>query len=119
MQPRFTAAADRHSSWSPSVNPAKLDWANLARYGADNASLPDADPSETRVMFMGDFITDGWGRSKRSGEFFPGKLYVNRGISGQTTPQMLVRFEQDVVHLHPAVVVKAAIARALAGRKPH
>jgi lysophospholipase L1-like esterase len=55
------------------------------------------------VVFLGDSITDSWGR--HYGQFFPGKPYVNRGISGQTTPQMLLRFQQDVLALHPAVVV--------------
>lgn len=82
-----------------------LDWPNLGRYRAENAALPPPARGEKRVVFLGDSITDNWGRVKDCGEFFPGKPYINRGISGQTTPQMLVRFEQDVVHLHPAVVV--------------
>jgi acyl-CoA thioesterase I len=70
-------------------------------------------PAETRVVFMGDSITEGWGMkatatSPARGEFFPGKPYVNRGISGQTTPQMLVRFRQDVILLKPKVVVLLA-----------
>jgi lysophospholipase L1-like esterase len=67
------------------------------------------------VVFFGDSITDAWGRSPTTGEFFPGKPYVNRGISGQTTPQMLVRFQQDVVHLHPAAVVILAGTNDIAG----
>ena len=62
------------------------DWANLGRYRADNASVTVPAAGEKRVVFMGDSITDAWGRSY--GKFFPGKPYVNRGISGQTTPQM-------------------------------
>jgi lysophospholipase L1-like esterase len=58
---------------------------------------------EQRVVFLGDSIADAWGR--HHGKFFPGKPYINRGISGQTTPQMLVRFQQDVIALHPSVVV--------------
>ena len=92
-----------------------LDWANLARYRSANAALTTAAPGDKRVVFMGDSITDGWGRSQGTGEFFPGKPYVNRGISGQTTPQMLVRFEQDVVHLHPAAVVILAGTNDIAG----
>lgn len=84
------------------------DWPNLARYQKDNAKVQPPAANEDRVVFMGDSITDGWGR--RTGDFFPGKPYINRGISGQTTPQMLVRFRQDVVNLHPkAVVINAGI----------
>jgi acyl-CoA thioesterase I len=79
------------------------DWPNFARYRDDNAKLPPPARDERRVVFMGDSITDGWGR--RTNSFFTGKPYVNRGISGQTTPQMLVRFRADVVALKPAVVV--------------
>ncbi len=79
------------------------DWPNFARYRDDNAKLPPPAKDEKRVVFMGDSITDGWGR--RTNSFFTGKPYVNRGISGQTTPQMLVRFRADVVALKPAVVV--------------
>ena len=81
------------------------DWANLARYRAANAALPVPAAGEQRVVFMGDSITDIWGRHPGTGQFFPGNPYINRGISGQTTPQMLVRFQQDVVHLRPAAVV--------------
>ena len=91
------------------------DWANLGRYRAENAALPPAPPGEKRVVFFGDSITDGWGRSPGTGAFFPGKPYVNRGISGQTTPQMLVRFQQDVVQLHPSVVVILAGTNDIAG----
>ncbi|MGH9682974.1 MAG: SGNH/GDSL hydrolase family protein [Candidatus Acidiferrales bacterium] len=89
------------------------DWAFLAKYrDADNELSPPA-PSEARVVFMGDSITEGWGQegtptSPDRAEFFPGKPYVNRGISGQTTPQMLVRFRQDVIDLKPKVVVLLA-----------
>jgi len=79
------------------------DWANLARYRDDNAKLQAPAPGEMRVVFMGDSITDGWGR--KYGEFFPGKPYVNRGISGQTTPQMLIRFRPDVINLNARAVV--------------
>jgi lysophospholipase L1-like esterase len=91
-----------------------LDWPQLARYHADNAALPAPTPGEPRVVFYGDSITDGWGRVR--GVFFPGKTnYINRGISGQTTPQMLVRFQQDVVHLKPAVVIVLAGTNDIAG----
>ena len=93
---------------------AKLnDWAQLGRYRADNATLPAPAAGERRVVFYGDSITDAWARNPDG--FFPGKNYVGRGISGQTTPQMLVRFQQDVVHLKPAVVVILAGTNDVAG----
>src|SRR5580704_18971445 len=82
------------------------DWAFLAKYKAANAALGAPAPNENRVVFMGDSITEGWGQKNPDrGEFFPGKPYLNRGISGQTTPQMLVRFRDDVIALKPKVVV--------------
>lgn len=90
------------------------DWPALDRYRADNARLAPPKPAEQRVVFYGDSITDGWAHSDGS-VFFPGKPYVNRGISGQTTPQMLVRFRQDVIDLHPAAVVILAGTNDIAG----
>jgi acyl-CoA thioesterase-1 len=89
------------------------DWPFLAKFREANGLLPQPSPGEARVVFMGDSITEGWGlkatpASPARGEFFPGKPYINRGISGQTTPQMLVRFRQDVVLLKPKVVVLLA-----------
>lgn len=81
----------------------KTDWASLKRYGADNKQLRPVTGHEKRVVFMGNSITEGW--LKADSAFFAGKPYINRGISGQTTPQMLVRFRQDVIELKPAVVV--------------
>jgi lysophospholipase L1-like esterase len=89
------------------------DWANLGRYHVDNASIALPAAGESSVVFMGDSITDGWGR--KYGKFFPGKPYVNRGISGQTTPQMLIRFRPDVIALNPKVVVILAGTNDLAG----
>jgi lysophospholipase L1-like esterase len=89
------------------------DWPLLARYAKDNATYPLLKPGEKRVVFMGDSITDAWGRP--IGEFFPGKGYINRGISGQTTPQMLVRFRADVIALKPTVVVILAGTNDIAG----
>ena len=89
------------------------DWANLGRYREENAKLPPPAAGEARVVFMGDSITDGWGR--KYGQFFPSKPYVNRGISGQTTPQMLIRFRPDVVNLKPKVVVILAGTNDIAG----
>ena len=89
------------------------DWAFLAKYRDADKALPAPAPGETRVVFMGDSITEGWGMkatatSPARGEFFPRKPYVNRGISGQTTPQMLVRFRQDVIDLKPKAVALLA-----------
>jgi acyl-CoA thioesterase I len=89
------------------------DWADLQRYRSENARLGPVPEGEQRVVFYGDSITDFWGR--RTGTFFPGKRYINRGISGQTTPQLLVRFQQDVVHLNPAVVLVLAGTNDIAG----
>jgi len=87
------------------------DWAGLGRYRAADLALPATEPG--RVVFYGDSITDAW--TLNGGSFFPGKPYVNRGISGQTTPQMLVRFRQDVVDIHPEAVVILAGTNDLAG----
>jgi lysophospholipase L1-like esterase len=89
------------------------DWANLARYRAENARLVPPKPGERRVVFMGNSITEGWARHFPT--MFPGKPYVGRGIGGQTTPQMLVRFRQDVIALEPAVVVILAGTNDIAG----
>ena len=93
---------------------AQHDWPNLTRYRAANAKLAPPAPDEKRVVFMGDSITDAWAEP-RFGGFFPGKPYVNRGISGQTTPQMLIRFRPDVIALAPKVVVILAGTNDLAG----
>jgi lysophospholipase L1-like esterase len=90
------------------------DWPNLGRYRDANAKVAPPAPGENRVVFMGDSITDGWGRSPGA-PFFPGKPYINRGISGQTTPQMLVRFRPDVIDLKPKIVVTLAGTNDLAG----
>src|SRR5215510_8160112 len=89
------------------------DWPNLARYRDADSQVPPPTPGESRVLFMGDSITDGWGR--KYGKFFPGKPYINRGISGQTTPQMLIRLRPDVIALRPAVVVILAGTNDIAG----
>jgi lysophospholipase L1-like esterase len=90
------------------------DWPNLARYREDNARLTPPANGEKRVVFMGDSITDAWAQP-RFGGFFPGKPYVDRGISGQTTPQMLIRFRPDVIALQPKVVVILAGTNDIAG----
>lgn len=88
------------------------DWAGLIRYGSENAELPKLKPDEERVVFLGDEITAAWGQG--DAQFFPGKPYLNRGIAGQTTPQMLVRFRQDVIKLQPKAVVILAGANDIA-----
>ena len=110
---------------APQDDPAKLktdleraqkqlqDWPNLARYRSDNATIKPAASGEQRVVLMGDSITDGWGRNY--GKFFPGKPYINRGISGQTTPQMLIRFRPDVIAHKPRAVVILAGTNDIAG----
>ena len=87
------------------------DYGQLARYRDANAALEPPAPGENRVVFFGDSITDSW----KLGDYFPGKPYLNRGIGGQTTPQMLVRFRQDVINLHPKVVVILAGTNDIAG----
>jgi lysophospholipase L1-like esterase len=89
------------------------DWPALGRYRDANNQLEPPAAGEDRVVFMGDSITDGWGN--QYGKFFPGKPYVNRGISGQTTPQMLIRFRPDVIALKPKAVVILAGTNDIAG----
>lgn len=98
---------------------ACLDWVaadfgRLSRYAAANALLGPPDPAAPRVVFFGDSITDGWS-NPAAGAFFPGKPYVNRGIGGQTTTQMLLRFRDDVIALRPRVVVILAGTNDVAG----
>jgi lysophospholipase L1-like esterase len=90
------------------------DGPNLARYAEANSALVARAKLELRVVFMGDSITDAW-VSPQFGGFFPGKPYVDRGISGQTTPQMLIRFRPDVIALQPKVVVILAGTNDIAG----
>lgn len=97
----------------------RTDWADLKKYRAANQALPAPATNESRVVFMGDSITEGWGKRLAPsmpdpGPFFPGEPYINRGISGQTSPQMLVRFRQDVIDLKPKVVVILAGTNDLA-----
>jgi lysophospholipase L1-like esterase len=90
------------------------DWPNLARYAEANATAAAPAKFDLRVVFMGDSITDAW-VSPEYGGFFPGKAYIDRGISGQTTPQMLIRFRPDVIALKPKAVVILAGTNDLAG----
>ena len=89
------------------------DWPNLGRYKDDNAKLGLPAAGEKRVVFMGNSITEGW--INTDGAFFKENKYINRGIGGQTTPQMLVRFRADVVNLKPKVVVILAGTNDIAG----
>lgn len=93
---------------SAALHKLLTDWAGLTHYGSEDAELKPPRPGEDRVVFIGDQITENWT------PFFEGKPYLNRGISGQTTPQMLVRFRQDVLSLKPKVVVIEAGTNDLA-----
>lgn len=79
------------------------DWPQLEHYRAANAALAPVPVGEQRVIIYGASVAEYWGT--RGGPFFPGKPYLNRGIGGQNSGQLLVRFQQDVIHLHPAAVV--------------
>jgi acyl-CoA thioesterase I len=92
-------------------NQLLTDFGWLARFKDANAALPPSQPDDKRVVFMGDSITEGW----HLDQSFSGKPYINRGISGQTTPQMLIRFRQDVLELKPKVVIILAGTNDVAG----
>jgi lysophospholipase L1-like esterase len=105
-----TACASAHAT---QPDPLRTDWADLAHYRDANAQLPLPVKNENRVVFMGNSITASW--EPFFATMFPGKPYIGRGISGQTTPQMLVRFRQDVIDLKPKVVVILAGTNDIAG----
>ena len=115
------AAAPELTAPAASLTPAQVesmqkqlaDWPQLARYRAEDARLPPPSAGERRVVFLGDSITDFWGRKR--GSISPGQPWINRGISGQTTPQMLLRFQQDVLDLHPTAVVLLGGINDIAG----
>ena len=92
-----------------------FDFGRLSRFAAANAALAPASAKETRVIFLGDSITDNWSHLDYSGGFFPGKPYVNRGIGGQTTSQILLRYRADVIDLQPRVVVILAGTNDISG----
>src|ERR1043165_5622630 len=96
------------------VTDCRNDWPNLARYHDDNLKIPPPARNEQRVVFMGDSITDSWDDPIYGG-FFPGKPYIDRGISGQTPPQILIRFLPHVIALNPKVVVILAGTNDIAG----
>jgi len=89
------------------------DWAYLNRYREENSSIKPPENNEKRVVFMGNSITEGWKKSRP--DFFSMNPYICRGISGQTTPQMLIRFRQDVISLQPKVVVILSGTNDIAG----
>jgi len=105
--------ASAENNAQPTDAQLRTDWANLAKYRDANAKVSPPAANENRVVFMGNSITEGW--QQYFATMFPGKPYINRGISGQTTPQMLVRFHPDVVALKPKVVVILAGTNDIAG----
>jgi lysophospholipase L1-like esterase len=111
--PTAAQVAARAARDSAALERLRNDWAGLRRYRAANDTIGAPAADERRVVFYGNSITDSWARHFPA--MFPGKPYVGRGISGQTTPQMLVRFHQDVVALRPAVVVILAGTNDIAG----
>ena len=102
-----------HTAAAPAGLPGASDWTQLGHYRDANARLAAPAAGEGRVVFYGNSITEAW--APLFAELFPGRAYLGRGISGQTTPQLLVRFRQDVVALHPAVVVVLAGTNDIAG----
>src|ERR1700739_3550747 len=103
---------DRMELWRQSrVSVYLNDYAELSRYRDADTALKPPISGESRVVFYGDSITEGW----KLDEYFRGKSYVNRGVSGQTTSQLLLRFRQDVIDLQPEVVVILAGTNDLAG----
>ena len=105
--------ATENASTQPTDQQLRTDWANLAKYRDANAKLAPPANGENRVVFMGNSITEGW--QQYFPTMFAGKPYINRGIGGQTTPQMLVRFRPDVIALKPKVVVILAGTNDIAG----
>ncbi|MGB4850290.1 MAG: GDSL-type esterase/lipase family protein, partial [Saprospiraceae bacterium] len=98
-------------------NQPTTDWGNLNKYADANKNLKSPMPSEKRIVFMGNSITESWLSIDES--FFAAKPYINRGVGGQTTPQMLIRFRQDVIDLNPAVVVILAGINDIAENTGH
>ena len=117
VAPPPTQAAPKHPEWA-NLNKHDLqlltDFPWLERFKEADVKLGPPAPGENRVVFMGDSITEGW-HFDTPGGVFATKPYVNRGISGQTTPQMVLRFHQDVINLRPTVVVILAGTNDIAG----
>ncbi|MFI4958015.1 MAG: SGNH/GDSL hydrolase family protein [Lysobacterales bacterium] len=115
INPMYTAPASSLTTEQvASMQQQLADWPQLDRYRTDNSHLAPPASGQARVIFYGDSITDAWGRAKGT-TFFSGKPYINRGISGQTTAQMLLRFRQDVIDLRPAAVLILAGTNDIAG----
>ena len=113
--PALTASGHpQNDYWNEHDRQLLTDFGWLGHFKESDVKLGPPAPEEKRVVFMGDSITQGWKIEGPDG-YFPGKPYVNRGISGQTTPQMLVRFRQDVIDLKPAAVVILAGINDIAG----
>ncbi|MGA2809267.1 MAG: SGNH/GDSL hydrolase family protein [Terracidiphilus sp.] len=113
--PAAAPAAAPESAWEiEHQKQLKMDWPWLEKFKEANLKLGPPAAGENRVVFMGDSITQGWKIEGPDGSF-PGKPYINRGISGQTTPQMVLRFRQDVIALQPKVVVILAGTNDIAG----
>lgn len=106
------AASQAVATEEPKEEPPQ-DWPNLNRFQAENEKLALMKFPEQPIVLFGNSITEGW--PGLSPDFFKDKPYINRGIGGQTTPQMLIRFKQDVVHLGPAAVVILAGINDIAG----
>lgn len=111
----MTTTGDPSASQLASLQKITDDLAQLERYRKNNTALPPAKSGENRIVFYGDSITDAWGNRPEKWPFFAGKGYIDRGISGQTTAQMLIRFRQDVIDLHPKVVLLLAGTNDVAG----
>jgi lysophospholipase L1-like esterase len=94
---------------NPNLHRLLIDWGGLNRYGSEDTEIRPPKGGENRVVFLGDQVTENWS------DFFPGKPYLNRGIANQTTPQLLVRFRQDVISLQPKVVIIQGGTNDLAG----
>jgi len=109
-----TGELEEVKKWLAEAEKKLSDWAELKRYEAANKQVMPPKSSENRVVFLGDSITDIWDENGFGG-FFPGKPYINRGIGGQTTPQMLLRFRADVIANKPKVVVILAGANDISG----
>src|SRR5262245_13047602 len=109
-KPKVAKPGAKESKWKAAL---ETDPADLKRYREANAKLAPPAPGEDRVVFLGDSITDNWGRS--FSRLFPGKPYIGRGISSETTQQMLIRFRPDVIALKPKVVVILAGTNDIAG----
>jgi len=110
VQPSAEEIAKRRAAQEDKLH---NDWANLERFRDANSKLSPPVKNENRVVFLGNSITEGW--APHFATMFPGKPYIGRGIGGQTTPQMLVRFRQDVIDLKPKVVVILAGTNDIAG----